>query len=171
MSKYEDPILKRLKGLLNEYGPPELRGRWSVGDSLNLPASALPRGFVSYDTERFTDISNADLRDNCNIVITVAVDMKREFEVPTDRSESHEQVVGYLCPKDEQLRISPDGVLGCLRKYQDLYSSENLWIQTEGDTEVDYGLGIEKRGPGIMTAEGKIRVTLTSDQRKPGYYS
>ena len=48
-NRYEDPILHELKSLLDRKGPKELRGRWSVGDSINVPVSSLPRGFISYD--------------------------------------------------------------------------------------------------------------------------
>ncbi len=170
--RYQDPILRKIKKLMDEQGPKDLRGRWAIGDSMNLPAGALPRGFISYDTELVRDIANTELRDNCSIVITVAVDMKRELQVPTDRSESHEQVVGYLAGKDpDTFQFKRDSIIGVLRGNQDLDIGHNLWIEVGTETEVDYGVGVEKRGPGIVTAEGLIRFQLTHDQLNPEFYN
>lgn len=47
-------------------------------------------------------------------------------------------------------------------KHQDLDVNQNLWINTDGGiTEIDFGIGVEKRGPGIMTAEGLVRIQVT----------
>ncbi len=169
-AKYEDPILRKLKDLLDEYGPKELRGRWSIGDSLNLSAGSLPRGFISYDAVEIDNTSNATIREMSAVVISVAVDMKKEFNSSVDRSDSHEQVIALIAARNEDLSFKNESVVGCLMKHQDLDSSQNLWINTDGaTTEVDYGVGIEKRGPGIVTAEGLVRIMITHDQLTPSF--
>lgn len=162
--KYEDPILRRVKELLNTHGPKELRGRWSIGDSLNLPANSLPHGFITYDAVEINNDSNMVMQGKNSIVVSVAVDMKREFNSPTDRADSHEQVVAFIAARDDDLSFADDSIIGCLLKYQDLDMTRNLWINTDGAiAEVDYGVGLEKRGPGIMTAEGLVRFQITHD--------
>lgn len=165
---YEDPILRRVKELLDKNGPKELRGRWSIGESLNLPANSLPRGFISYDTTNVDNASNATIREMSSVIVSVAVDMKKEFNTTNDRSDSHEQVIGLIAARREDLSLTDDCVLGCLMKHQDLDVEQNLWINTDGATmEVDFGIGVEKRGPGIVTAEGLVRFQITHDGIMP----
>ncbi len=155
---------------MDEHGPENLKGKWGVGDPIVVEVQALPKAFISYDNVMISDASSSDLRFNNNIVISVVVDMKREFSAPTKRVESHEQVIEMIAGRDDNMNIREDSIVGCLRKYQDLENGK-LWIEIGTETEIDYGLGIEKRGPGIMTAEGLIRFQVTLDQIKPEYYA
>lgn len=174
MSKlYEDPILRKVMDLLNASGPRELRGRWTIGDSINIPKGILPHGFIAMDNTSHSYAANSEIRTQFNVVISVAVDMLAEFNKPTDRSDSHEQVIALLEKRNEDFTVAEDSVLGCLLKHRDLDENENLSIDVgdEGDFELDYGIGTEKRGAGIVTAEGILRFQVTLDQVAPQYYS
>ena len=167
---YTDPILKKIVDLMDAEGPKELKGRWSVGDSLAVPKGTLPRAFISYDRTAVSDIAQGELRTIYNVVITVAVDMTREFSVAVGRSDAHLMVVEFLEAKDpDSLLLKNDSILGVLRKNQDLGAEQNLWIETGTETTVEYGVGIEKRGVGIMTAEGVLRFAITHDQVIPPF--
>ena len=167
---YQDPILHTIMNLLNEYGPKKLKGRWTIGDSLAIPKNALPHGFIAYESQAISDIANGELRNDCYIVISVAVDMTRELQVPTDRSDSHEQVVELLAGKDPSTFLfRRDSVIGALREHQELDHDHNLWIEVGSETTIEYGVGLEKRGAGIVTAEGLLRFKLTNDQVIPPY--
>lgn len=170
MKKYEDPILRKIKEVLDEKGPAELKGRWSIGDSLNIPANSLPRGFIAYDSTSIDNTSNSTIRSLCSVVISVAVDMKKEFINSTDRADSHEQVVELIAARNDDFTFTDDCIAGCLMKHQDLDVNQNLWINADGGiTEIDFGIGVEKRGPGIMTAEGLVRIQVAHDQNSMIY--
>ena len=165
---YEDPILRRIVNLMNQYGPKKLRGRWSIGDSLAVPKGLLPHAFVAYDAENISDIAAGELRVNAIVTISVAVDMTREINTPTDRSDAHEQVVEFISAKDtNSYQLKPDSILGALRAHQDLDLARNVYIEVGSETTIEYGVGLEKRGPGIVTAEGVITFQITHDQVKP----
>ena len=165
---YEDPLLRKIVDLMNAHGPKKLRGRWTIGDSLAIPAGLLPHAFVSYEGESISDIANGMLRNNSVVIISVAVDMKREFNQPTDRSDAHEQVVEFISAKEPATcKIRSDSILGVLRAHQDLDVEHNIYIEAGSETTVEYGIGLEKRGSGIVTAEGVLRFQVTHDQNKP----
>lgn len=170
---YEDPILRKIRDLLDESGPEELRGRWTIGDSLNIPKNILPHGFIALDSSNHSRDANAEVRTTFEVLITVAVDMQNEFNTPTDRSESHERVVSLMEGRNEDYTVSENSVLGCLLKHRDLDPEQNLLIDVgdEGDFDADYGIGAEKRGAGIVTAEGLMRVRVTLDQIAPEFYT
>lgn len=165
---YKDPLLHAIADLMNKYGPEKLKGRWSVGDSLAIPKGLLPHAFISYDSKAYFDVAAGEIRENSNIVISVAVDMTRELKVPTDRSDAHEMVVDFLTGLDaETLKLRSDCIVGVLRAHQDLDKPNNIYIEVGSETSVEYGIGLEKRGPGIVTAEGILRFQVTHDQMKP----
>ena len=164
---YNDPILKKIVEILNLYGPVKFKNRWTTGDALSIPKEALPRGFVAYSSENISDIAAGTLRDNAEIVISVAVDATKEFSSPTTRADSHEQVVEAIAGKNSDYSFKSDSVVGCLRAHQDLDVEQNLYIEVGSETTIEYGLGLEKRGPGVVTAEGVLRFRITHDQNKP----
>lgn len=166
---YEDPILRKILDLMNTEGPKALRGRWSIGDSLAIPKNILPHGFIAYDSENVFDIAGGTLRDNANVVISVAVDMTRELQVPTDRSDAHEMIVEFMAKKDKNtLEFDKNSIIGALRSHQELDMAHNLWIEVGTQSSVEYGVGLEKRGAGIVTAEGVLRFQISHDQLIPG---
>lgn len=164
---YNDPILKKIIEILNLYGPKKLKNRWTTGDVLSIPKGAFPRGFVAYSSENISDIAAGMLRDNAEIVLSVVVDATAEFNSPTTRADSHEQVIGAIAGKNADYSFKADSVVGCLRAHQDLDVPQNLFIEVGSETVIEYGLGLEKRGPGVVTAEGVMRFRITHDQPKP----
>ena len=91
-----------------------------------------------------------------------------EINTPTDRSDAHEQVVEFISAKDtNSYQLKPDSILGALRAHQDLDLARNVYIEVGSETTIEYGVGLEKRGPGIVTAEGVITFQITHDQVKP----
>lgn len=168
MPRYKDPVLQKIIDLMEAHGPAELKGRWGIGESMNLSAGSLPQAFVSYDTVQITDASSGTIEFSNNVVITVVVDMKGEFQSPVSNVESHNQVIELIARRDEDLKIRTDSIVGCLREHQDV--TPNLWIDDGMPTMIDYGIGIEKRGPGIVTAEASVHFVVTNEQRKPEFY-
>lgn len=169
MPRYEDSILWKIIKLMDEHGPKELRGRWGVGDPIVVSAGALPRAFISYDTVTFSDASNTETNADSSIVINVVVDMKREFSASVNRVESHEQVIDMIQRRRDDLLLDTESIVGCLLKHQDDLG-DNCWVNVGNPIETDFGVGIEKRGPGIVTAEGMVRFVVTHLQPTPQYY-
>lgn len=167
-NRYEDPILHELKSLLDRKGPKELRGRWSVGDSINVPVSSLPRGFISYDGMVVKDDTDFTVVIENRVIISVAVDMKKEVIKPVERAGSHEQIIEIMAGRDpETCKYLEDSIAGCLIKNEDLDLRRGLHINVGNEEmEMDFGMGIEKRGPGVMTAEGVLKFTVRHEQNR-----
>ncbi len=165
MAKYEDPVLVALRNMLNEHGPKDLKNRYGLGDPLVVNQSQLPMAFISFDTQDIGDVTNAEIQSDMNVVINVVYDLKRDFGQGVSNVESHMSIVDFITGRNPDYSLKVDSILGALMAHQDL--DEKLWINIDSLSEVDYGVGLEKRGPGIYTAEGIVRFTVKNHQLRP----
>jgi hypothetical protein len=165
MAKYEDPVLVAIRDMLNEHGPKELKNHYGLGDPLVVNQSELPMAFISFDVQDIGDVTNAEIQSDMRIVINVVYDLKRDFGQGMSNVESHMSVVNFLTGRNPDFTLKTDSILGALMAHEDL--AEKLWINLDTVSEVDYGVGLEKRGPGIYTAEGVVRFTVKNHQLRP----
>lgn len=170
---YRDPILVKLRDILNKDGPKMLKDSYYFGDPLVVNVSKLPACFISFDRQQITNADNAHLESNMSIVFNVVYDHKRDINQAFDNIESHMSVVDIIegrAPANDPSNpyaIRKDTILGALRLHEDL--GNNLWIDVGTASMAEYGIGIGKRGPGIYTAEGIVRIQVKHHQIKPEY--
>ncbi len=167
MARYEDPILIKIIKVLNEHGPVQLKNKYGLGDPIVVNQSQLPMAFISYDTLTVGDYTNAELESRLNVVINVVYDIKRDFMQGLSNVEGHMSLVELLSGRNSDYSLRVNSIMGALRAHQDL--DNKLWIDVGTLSEVDYGVGLEKRGSGIYTAEGVLRFTVINQQLKPEY--
>lgn len=165
MSVYRDPILLELRKVLNESGPRELKDRYYFGDPIVVDPRKLPACFVSIDRQTVGTADNAHLESRISIVFNVVWDHKRDMMQALDNIEGHMNIVNMIAGRGADFALRPDSMISALRKKQDL--ATNLWIDVDTLSEANYGLGIGKRGPGIYTAEGTLRIQVIQHQIKP----
>lgn len=165
MARYQDPVLAKIRDVLNAFGPQTLKNRYGFGDPLVVNQSELPMAFISYDTQEIGDFTSAELQSAMHIVINVVYDLKRDFGQGLSNVESHMSIVDFLSGRNPDYSLKTDSIIGALRAHQDL--DTKLWIDVGTLSEVDYGVGLEKRGPGIYTAEGVLRFTVINHQIRP----
>lgn len=167
MSVYRDPVLLKLRDVLNQYGPKQLKNRYYFGDPLIVNASELPACFMSIDSQTVDNVTNAELETRIFVVLNVVYDHRRDLMQALDNIESHMSIVDLIGGRNEDYSLKADSILGCLRAHEDL--DTKLWIDVGSLSTADYGVGVEKRGPGIYTAEGIIRVQIINHSIKPEY--
>lgn len=155
----------KLVNLLNAEGPSELKNRYYYGDPIVVPERVLPACFINFDRQNVATADNAHLETKISLVFNIVWDMKRDMNQQLDNIESHMSLVRIIAGRDDNYNFLPDSIISVLRKHQDL--DTNLWIDVDQATEVDWGVGIAKRGPGIYTAEGVLRTQITHHQLKP----
>ena len=67
--------------------------------------------------------------------------------------------------RDPSYALRPDSIAYVLRKFYQLDSK--LYINLDKDMEIDYGVSVNKRGEGIFTVEGVIRIEVFHYQLAP----
>lgn len=166
MAIYRDPILGAIINLFNSYGPPELKNRYFYGDPLQVPKSQLPAVFLTKDITEISNLTNAEDQSAIHIVANIVLDLTRDFNQAFDNVTSSNAVYDFMEGRDAAYELKPTSLCYILRKYQSL--GNNVWINPEEPLRPDYGIGVEKRGPGIFTVEGVIRFMVLHKQITPG---
>lgn len=171
---YRDPILVKLRDILNTDGPKVLKDRYYFGDPIVVNVSKLPACFISFDRQEVSNADNSHLESRMSIVFNVVYDHKRDINQALDNIESHMSVVDIIEGRYDEKNANPfairkDTLIGALRLHEDL--GNNLWIDVGTASGAEYGLGIGKRGPGIYTAEGIVRIEVKHHQIKPEFMS
>lgn len=163
---YKDPILTRIKEVLDRDGPKELKGRYGFGDpgQVNKSQLAQPMAFISYEDQSFMDNTSAELESTLPVVINVVVDMTKDFGQGLD-AYSHMQVTNIACGRNANFSLREDSIVGALRKNQDLSKTEDdlqLYLDPQTPTRVEFDY--QNRDKGVVTAEALIHFTVTNDQ-------
>lgn len=166
MKNNDDPVLKRIKSLLNEHGPKELRGRYGTGDPgiINKSQLAQPMAFVSYEDQGFDMSASHELGSEMPIVIDVVHDMTKDFGQGLNAT-SHLAVVDLACGRNKDFSLRDDSIVGVLRNHQDMSQTEDnlqLFLDVGKKTTVEFDY--QNRDKGLVTAEARIKFTLTTEQ-------
>lgn len=167
MARYRDPIIARLAQLLTDEGPKELAGRYYHGDPVRVPGkSYLPAVFISKDDTTVGTVTNAEDETTTNLVINVVYDLSRDFSQAFDAISSSATLYDLIEGRGDDYTLKPASLVYVLRAHEQL--DPNLWMNLEEPMAVEYGVGIEKRGEGIYTAEAVLRVQVKHHQLRPG---
>lgn len=164
--KYKDPILERIKKVLNEHGPAELKGRYGIGDPgvVNKSQLSKPMAFISYENINIAVDTNAEDKSSLPIVIDVVYDMTKDFGQGLN-AFSHLSVVEYVYAQNPDFTIKDDCIVGVLREHSDLTENEDsiqlfLDLQEPMRVEFDY----QNRDKGLVTAEAVVHFTVSKNQ-------
>lgn len=166
MPIYKDPILVRIREVLEKDGPRELVGRYSFGDpgAVNKSDVEQPRCFISYDTQSVQDSATGMIQTVSNIIVNVVYDMTRDHGQGMD-NYSHMSVVELVTGRTDDFALRTDSIVGALRKNQDMSDDDDmrqLYIDVGTPTEVEFDA--LPRNHGLVTAEGIVHFTVISNQ-------
>lgn len=163
---YKDPIITALIGHFNAEGPTSLKNRYYYGDPLQVASeSALPAVFISKDTTSISGASLAETERSQKYVINVVYNLKRDFGKAFNDISAANSIYDLIEGCNEDFTLKNTCLAAILLKHQQLDSQ--LWINLSDPLEMDYGTTIEKRGQGIFTAEGILRLTVVHHQVRP----
>lgn len=164
---YSDPVLAKIISVLNAEGPAALKGKYYQGDPVQVVnKSFLPAAFVTRDRTQVSNISNAEDESKMPIAINVVYDLTRDFNQAFNNISSSVSVYEWIEARNADYTLRDDSILYVLRKYQQL--DRKLWINLSAPLEAHYGIGLQKRGPGIFSVEGIIRLEIIQHQIRPG---
>lgn len=164
LPKYRDPIIKAVVDLLEKNADSRLKGRYYYGDVLLVPKSQLPICSVSIDSEAITTVNSLEDESTVPIVINVLTDYNdqggKDFDLQSGTNMLYEIIAG----RNDDFTFKENSMLGILRSKDGVQPVVNekiyLGINDQAVT-ADFGIGVERRGAGIFSIEGVIRITAT----------
>lgn len=166
---YKDPIIQKLIDVLEEFGPPELKGRYYHGDVLVPAKSDLPMVSISRDRTRITQASDLEDDNIMPLVINVLYDYTRDLTNDWNVQAGITSLWRLMEQRNpDNFGLMEGTIAHVLRQKQQL--GPKLWLAV-GPNEVldiDYGLGIERRGPGIFSVEAVARISARVHSPRPG---
>lgn len=166
---YKDPVLTALINALEENGPPELKGKYYYGDVMLVPKDQLPICSVARDRTRIGQAS--DLEDDnlmplvINILYDYTADLTNDYNVVAGVNSLYRLVEAR---NPSNYAILPGTIAWVLRNKQQLANKLFLAVGPSEVLDIDYGLGVERRGPGIFSVESVIRVSARAHTPRPG---
>lgn len=165
MVKYVDPILQKIKEILDKEGPVALRGRYGFGDPVIINKSQLakPLAFLSYgDDYEVHDSAGGEIETNATVNVCVVVDMTKDFGQGMN-ARSHLELVELVAGRNKDMTLKRNSVLGALRANED--PGERLWIDAGTQTTIEFDA--TPRDKGLVTAEAVVRFTVKHSQFRP----
>lgn len=169
LQEYRDPILQALIEMLEAEGPRELVGHYVYGDVLAPPKQALPVVSVAYDgTNIRSDGTMQDVHVK-PIVMAIIYDWTTDLDQSFDLTRGTTGLYKLIEERNTDFSIKSRTIAYALRDNQKLADNLYISIRDEG-LQIDYGLGIEKRGSNIFSVEGILRFNIELTQPKPNLY-
>lgn len=165
MAKYVDPILGKIKEILDRDGPEDLKGRYGFGDPVVINKSQLaqPLAFLTYDTDyEVHDSAGGEIETNAVVNLCVVVDMSRDFNQGTN-ARSHLELIDLVAGRKDDMTFKRNSILGALRANED--PGERLWIDAGTQTTIEFDA--VPRDKGLVTAEAIVRFTVKHSQFRP----
>lgn len=165
---YQDAVISKLIEKFEAEGPAELSGKYRYGDILIAPKSELPICTIAKTGTNVMPASNMEDQHMMSMVINVIYDYTQDLTQDHDIIAGVNSLYDLIEGRDSNYQLKPDSLLYILRKYQTL--DNNLWISVgpQEQTQVAYGIGSQRRGPGIFSIEAAIRFTVRADLSRPG---
>lgn len=169
LQEYRDPLLQKLIDMLEDEGPPSLRGHYRQGDVLAPPRRELP--IVSVARQGTVVDSDSTMTDThtTSIVMAIIVDWTEDLDKSFDLVRGTTTLYELMEERDANYYVKPGTLSYAIRNNDKLDDNLFISIRDEG-LRLDYGLGWEKRGTNIFSVEGILRFNLELTQPKPKYY-
>lgn len=154
MKQYEDPILAKIRDLLNAHGPKELQNKYYLGDPMLVNKSSLPMAFISFERHDIIDDASHSIETHSTVIIDVAYDLTQDFNRTSKTSGSHMALAKMICGRNDQYQLLDDSILAVLRRFQD-DQEDQLIIELGTSTQVEYI--VNERGNSVFTNEAVVR--------------
>jgi hypothetical protein len=173
-SEYRDPIIQKIIDVLEPLGPSRLVGRYVNGDVLLPNESELPMCYIAKDTTVSQPADNMEDEHLQSIVATVIYSANESLNGLYDQVAGTPELYEMMEGRTDDYLLKHDTLLYFATKNQQL--DDKLWIgvgnQSGGNNAVavNYGLGVNRRGPNIFSVEATMRFTVRLHLPNPEYY-
>lgn len=163
---YHDPIIQKVIDFLEANGPSKLSGRYINGDVLLPNKSDLPICYITKDQVLAQPANNMEDEHLQLLVATIILDQVQDFNEAYDMVSGVSELWEMCEARNEDYQLLPDTLLYQLRNSQQV--DQKFWIGVGSPVQINYGMGVERRGPGIFTIEATIRFTARLHLPAPG---
>jgi len=166
---YKDPVIQALIDALEADGPQELKGKYHHGDVLVPAKSDLPMVTIARDRTRITQASDLEDDNDMPLVINVLYDYTQDLTNDFDVQAGITSLYRLVEEREpSNFRVKQGTLAWVLRNKQQL--ANKLWLAVGPNQvlDIDYGLGVERRGPGIFSVESVIRISARAHTARPG---
>lgn len=163
---YKDPIIAKIITMLNTNGPSKLKGRYINGDVLLPNKSELPMCYITKDQVIAQPADNMEDEHLHLLVATVVLDWTKDLKGAYDMVAGMSELWDFCEGRGDDYQMRSDTLLYQLRNSQQL--DEKLWLGVGTPVQINYGMGIARRGPGIFSMEAVLRFTVRSHLPIPG---
>jgi hypothetical protein len=169
VSEYRDPIFQKLIDLLEAEGPEELVGHYVQGDVLRPAKESLPLVTVGKSTTRVGAASNMEDDQLMAVQLNIIYDYMQDLEQSSDLEVGLTSLYGMCEGRDETTyELSENTIMYVLRKHPKLDNDLYISVGPNEEVQIEYGMGIQRRGPGIFSVEAIIKFNLRFQQLRPG---
>lgn len=157
-AKYTDPIVDKLIEKLDASGPVELRKKYFKGDVWIPPQSQLPICSIAKSGLVVTPASNTQDNHEMELVLNVIWKYTRELNSSFNLTSASNALYEVVEGRNADYTLKSDTILAILRDNQRLDDNLFLAVGRSQRIQVEYGLGIERRGRNIFSVEAVVRV-------------
>ncbi len=160
MSNYIDPVLQKIADVIKANGKIQT---FYFGDPLKVVASNLPACVLTKNGTRAGQVTNAEDGHEIGITITIITDIRQDLStednialITPGVATLYEMIEG----RGSDYKLNANSVLNLLRSNQLLDSVNNLRIDLEAPTRIDYGVNLRQREPAQWTTEANIDIVV-----------
>jgi hypothetical protein len=158
--EYKDPIIERIKAVLEADGPERLRGKYYHGDTMLVPKEELPIATISIDEEHLYAASTQEDEHYVPVVINVIYDYTRDLNQSYDLAVGATGLYDMIAGRGADYLYKEKSMMRALWKNQQL--APKFWIAVGQNERIitKFGMGIERRGKGIYSTEAVVRFSV-----------
>lgn len=165
MSDYRDPIIMKVITALETNGPSELVGRYHHGDLWAPNKSELPLCYVTKDRVFVQPTTNMEDENRHQLVATLVYDYTQDLDSAYDMIAGSAGIYEMVEKRNDDGTLAEDCLLYQIRRGIQL--GTNMWMGVQSAVEINYGLGVERRGPGTFSVEATIRFQVVQHLETP----
>ena len=163
-----DPLIQLVIDLLNKTGPTELRGRYINGDVSDAKAPELPLCYIAKDRyNRPASKQHGRLSTWPSLWLQLFTTGHRTLNKSYDMAAGFPKLYDMVEGRNADLSLKERTLFYQLRKAQQL--AQNAWLGVGSTVDADYGIGINRRGPGSFSIEATIKFTVRVHTPRPGF--
>lgn len=161
---YKDPISELLISNFRSEGLASIKEYYN-GDVYTVPREDLPVLYVVKDATRIAPADNRNDETRTAYVIGVIYNYTEDIDTSSELVAGVNSLYEIVEGRDENtLDLKTNSLAYILRKHLTL--ADDTWVDIGAGAalEIDYGIGIEKRGRGIYSLEAMIRCVVVHHQ-------
>lgn len=155
---YRDSVIGKVIQFFNTNGPAQLKGRYVEGDVLLPAKSDMPLCYLARDETRIVPANNMEDEHQIDLVANVIYDMTDDFNQSADLVAGVTSLYEIMEARKSDYTLKPDTLLYQVRLQEQV--EPKFWIGVGNPVVVSYGIGVERRGPGIFSVEAVMRFTV-----------